>query len=147
MVTNRCSKSIQISNINQTIVLFIFQHNSFVGSDSGLEFQAVTSNAISIVSLDVNADSFQGGYHCEKKFSMTLDMNLLAKVLDGEEKSDVLTIKVEDEGSGKVTFTFANDLGDVKSEYHMKFDKSGEYYMLVSKYTKYLFSYFYKGIF
>lgn len=89
-----------------------------IGTESGIQLQAMDNSHVSLVSLNLRAEGFEN-YRCDRNQSMGMNLASLVKILKCSNNDDILTIKAQD-GADVVTFVFESKNGERVSDFDMK---------------------------
>jgi len=96
-------------------------------SNTGISLQAMDSSHVSLVSMVLRSEGFEGSYRCDRTLSLGINTANMAKILKCAGNDDSVTIKAE-ENADVVTFLFDNKDGDKVADFELKLmDIDGEH--------------------
>ncbi|KAF9768741.1 DNA polymerase delta processivity factor [Fusarium sp. DS 682] len=96
----------------------LVQDCNFDCNDSGIQLQAMDNSHVALVSMMLNAESFEP-FRCDRNISLGVNLTSLTKVLRAAQSNDVLTLKAED-GPDVLNLQFESPENDRISEYDLK---------------------------
>lgn len=77
---------------------------NFDCSSAGIQLQAMDSNHVSLVALNLKSEGFEH-YRADRKISLGINLGSMSKILKCSGNDDIITLKAEDSGDA-VTFMF-----------------------------------------
>eukprot|EP00771_Trimastix_marina_P002552 gnl/Trimastix_PCT/3690.p1 GENE.gnl/Trimastix_PCT/3690~~gnl/Trimastix_PCT/3690.p1 ORF type:complete len:261 (+),score=92.68 gnl/Trimastix_PCT/3690:51-833(+) len=92
---------------------------SFDVSPRGISLQAMDQSRVSLVLMQLNADSFSH-FRCDRNFPIGLNLKNLAKILKCANNDDKLTLKAEDNGDALILIFECANNEDKVSTYELK---------------------------